>query len=228
MVEYATYPSLRGKTILITGGAEGIGAAAVELFCRQGSNVVFLDFAEGSAQKLLAKIKAIPEVTEPTFMYCDLTNLDNLKQCAEQTLATHGTVDVLINNAGAAGPTSRVPTSQVTPESFDYDINVNLRHLFFLTQYIVPSMQKQGSGSIINMGSIIWRIPEIEKPIYIAAKAAVMGMTRTHSKEFGKDGIRVNSISMHLSSLFLSFPAYLRSRCVLIGSESCQDSPHNF
>ncbi|KAK9417090.1 hypothetical protein SUNI508_09108 [Seiridium unicorne] len=194
MTEFASYPSLRGKTVLITGGAEGIGAAAVELFCRQGSNVVFLDYAESLSQKLVDKIKEIPGATQPKFAYCDVTDLEALKKCAEEALAEHGTVDILINNAGAAGPKSRVPTAGVTPESFDADVNVNLRHQFFLTQYIVPAMQKQGSGSIINLGSIIWRIPETSAPVYATVKAGIVGMTRVHSKEFGKDGIRVNSI----------------------------------
>ncbi|KAI1390789.1 3-oxoacyl-reductase [Hypoxylon trugodes] len=194
MDQYATYPSLRGKTVLITGGAEGIGAASVELFSRQGSNVVFLDYSEASAQKLLDKIKDIPNASQPTFMHCDVTDLARLKECAEETIADYGTVDVLLNNAGAAGVRSRVPTVGVTPESFDEDINVNLRHQFFLTQAVVPAMQKKGSGSIINMGSIQWRIPATGSPIYTLCKAAIMGMTRTHSKEFGKYGIRVNSV----------------------------------
>ncbi|KAH8675584.1 3-oxoacyl-reductase [Xylariales sp. PMI_506] len=191
---YATYPSLHDKTVLITGAAEGIGAAAVELFCKQGSKVVFLDYSESSAHALLDKIKGIPGATEPTFFYCDVTNLEQLKECAQKTLDKYGAVDVLINNAGAAGKDSRVPSLDITMEAFNYDINVNLRHQFFLTQYIVPAMKKQGSGSIINLGSIIWRIPETSAPVYATAKAAVVGMTRVHSKEFGPDGIRVNSI----------------------------------
>ncbi|OTA67238.1 3-oxoacyl-reductase [Hypoxylon sp. EC38] len=194
MDSYATYPSLRGKTVLITGGAEGIGAASVELFCRQGSNVIFLDYSETSAKKLLDKIKDIPGATKPTFIHCDVTDLARLKQCAEKTLADHGTVDVLLNNAARAGAQTRVPTAEVTPESFDHDVNVNLRHHFFLTQAVVPAMQKKGSGSIINMGSITWRIPAVGLPIYTLCKAAVMGMTKTHSKEFGQYGIRVNSV----------------------------------
>lgn len=194
MEGYATYPSLRSKTVLITGGAEGIGAAAVELFCRQGSNVVFLDWSEASAGKLIDKVKTIPDATLPQFLHCDVTNLDRVKQCAEEILAEHGTVDVLINNAAAAGANARVPTERVTPEQFDYDINVNLRHQFFLTQYVVPAMKARGSGSIINMGSITWRIPATDVPVYTTAKAATMGMTRMHSKELGPAGIRVNSI----------------------------------
>jgi len=194
MEQSAIYPSLRGKTVLITGGAEGIGAAAVELFCRQGSNVVFLDIAESSAQTVCDNIKAIEGATPPVFMRCNAANLDELRACATKTLEQFGRVHVLINNVGAAGPKTRVPTAEVTPESFETDVNVNLRHQFFLTQAIVPSMREHGSGSIINMGSISWRLPATGLPIYTTMKAAVMGMTRTHAREFGEWGIRVNSI----------------------------------
>ncbi|KAK5633819.1 hypothetical protein RRF57_009533 [Xylaria bambusicola] len=191
--QYATYPSLRGKTVLITGGAEGIGAACVENFWTQGSKVVFLDISESSAQKLLAALRTShPEIEAPlpTFMQCDVTDLDRLRACADEV----GAVDVLLNNAASAGARTRVPTESVTPESWDADVNVNLRHLFFLTQAVLPGMRSKGKGSIINMGSITWRIPAAGLPVYTLCKAAIMGMTRTHSKEFGRWGIRVNSV----------------------------------
>jgi NAD(P)-dependent dehydrogenase (short-subunit alcohol dehydrogenase family) len=194
MDNLAIYPSLRGKTVLITGAAEGIGAAAVKLFCRQGCTVIFLDINDAAAADLTTAIAGMEDASRPTFMHCDVTDLEQLKACAQKTLEQFGRIDVLVNNAGAAGPKSRVPTSDVTPESFEYDVNVNFRHQFFLTQAVVPAMQKQGGGSIINMGSITWRIPATEIPIYTAVKAGVMGLTRTHAREFGKFGIRVNSV----------------------------------
>ncbi|RMX88775.1 hypothetical protein D0868_14759 [Hortaea werneckii] len=203
--QYTIYPSLRGKKILVTGGAEGIGASAVELFAQQGSKVALLDISESSAKTLIESIKEnstqaaqppwAPAIQVPTFYQCDVTNLDQLKAQAKKILDDFGgTIDVLVNNAAAAGGKSRIPSVGVTPESWDFDVNVNLRHAFFLTQAVVPSMQKQGRGSIINMGSITWRIPSTDTPVYATCKAAILGMTRTHSKEFGEDGIRVNSI----------------------------------
>ncbi|KAI7223871.1 hypothetical protein KC333_g6 [Hortaea werneckii] len=203
--QYTIYPSLRGKKILVTGGAEGIGASAVELFAQQGSKVALLDISESSAKALIESIQKkssqaaqppwAPAIQLPTFYQCDVTNLDQLKAQAKKILDDFGgTIDVLVNNAAAAGSKSRVPSVGVTPESWDFDVNVNLRHAFFLTQAVVPSMQKQGRGSIINMGSITWRIPSTDTPVYATCKAAILGMTRTHSKEFGEDGIRVNSI----------------------------------
>lgn len=194
MEQSAIYPSLRSKTVLITGGAEGIGASAVELFCRQGSSVIFFDVAEASARRLCDRVAAIEGATRPTFFLCDVTHLDQLRACAARALELLGRVDVLVNNAGAAGPATRVPTSGVTPASFEADVNVNLRHQFFLTQAIVPSMRAHGGGSIINMGSISWRLPATGLPIYTTMKAGVMGLTRTHAREFGEWGVRVNSI----------------------------------
>ncbi|KAI1820041.1 hypothetical protein F4861DRAFT_92493 [Xylaria intraflava] len=195
--KYATYPSLRGKTVLLTGGAEGIGAACVERFWEQGAKVVFLDISEKSALKLLDELRAShPDNPNPLpkFMHCDVTDLDRVRACADEVIAEHGAVDVLLNNAASAGARSRVPTENVTPEGWDTDINVNLRHQFFLTQAVVPGMRAKGSGSIINMGSVTWRVPITGLPVYALCKAAVMGMTRTHSKELGGWGIRVNSV----------------------------------
>lgn len=213
MSQFATYPSLRGKTVLITGAAEGIGASAVELFCRQGSHVIILDYNEAAAQQLIKRIASrvgiegagagvttTTTTTIPTFLHCDVADLERLKQCAEEAMAisaernpasasaTPGAIDVLVNNAGAAGRSSRVPTADVTPETWERDVNVNLRSQFFLTQAVAPGMRRRRRGSIINLGSITWRIPATDSPVYTTCKAATLGMTRMHSKEFGVDG----------------------------------------
>jgi NAD(P)-dependent dehydrogenase (short-subunit alcohol dehydrogenase family) len=190
----AIYPSLRNKTVLISGAAEGIGAAAVELFSRQGSKVIFFDIATNSAKALVDKIKTIDGATEPVFYECDVTDLEQLKTATDTALARYGPVHVLVNNAASAGASARLPTAEITPEAWEFTINVNLRHLFFLTQHVVPSMRSAGGGSIINMGSISWRIPATGLPVYTLSKAAILGMTRTHAREFGPDKIRVNSV----------------------------------
>ena len=199
MPSHAIYPSLRGKNVLITGGAEGIGAAAVELFALQGSQVIILDISGSSAQTLITKITSLPTsesqpIPTPIFHQCDVSDLPALQSLATKILQDHGTVHILINNAASAGALSRKDTLSTTPEAWDFNMNVNLRHMFFLTQAVVPSMREAGGGSIINMGSITWRIPAVGLPAYTTVKAAIMGLTRTHSKEFGPWGIRVNSV----------------------------------
>lgn len=194
---YATYPSLQGKIVVITGGAEGIGAAAVRMFAHQGSQVIILDISESSSTKLIEDIKTNATQTTmiPTFYECDVTNLHRLKEITEDVLQKYDNkVDVLVNNAASSAGKARVGTFEVTEESWEFNLNVNLRHQFFLTQYLVPAMKNAGGGSIINMGSITWRIPATGLPIYTTCKSAVVGLTRTHAREFGKDNIRVNSV----------------------------------
>jgi len=197
--QHAIYPSLRGKNVLITGGAEGIGAAAVELFALQGAQVIILDISASSAESLIARVKPLNDasgnpVPTPIFHQSDVADLPHLQSLAQEVLQTHKTIHVLVNNAATGGHLARKDTMSMTPESWEFNMNVNLRHVFFLTQAFVPAMQAAGGGSIVNMGSITWRIPAVGLPAYTAVKAAIMGLTRTHSKEFGPWGIRVNSV----------------------------------
>ncbi|KAH7134288.1 short chain dehydrogenase [Dactylonectria macrodidyma] len=200
---FATYPSLRGQNVLITGGAEGIGAATVELFALQGSRVFFLDIADESARNTIQHVTSIfgkahgrQEISfiQPLFYHCDVTDLDTLKATVDQIEQAHGVIHVLINNAAAAGSKARLDTEKVTAEEWDFHCNVNLRHVFFLTQAVLPAMKRVGGGSIVNMGSITWRIPAAGQPIYGACKAAIMGLTRIQSKEVGPWNIRINSV----------------------------------
>ncbi|KAJ4308548.1 hypothetical protein N0V84_012032 [Fusarium piperis] len=197
---HAIYPSLRGKNVLVTGGAEGIGAATVELFALQGCQVIFLDIAEASAQETMDRValwskdlSGVP-IKVPIFHYCDVSDLPQLQAVAGKILETHGTVHVLVNNAAGAGSKCRLRTDEVTPGDWDININGNLRHIFFLSQAVIPAMKEAGGGSIVNLGSISWRIPAAGVSVYGACKAAIMGLTRTQSKEVGEFNIRINSV----------------------------------
>lgn len=189
--KYATYPSLRNRKVLISGGAEGIGASLVEHFVLQGSIVVFLDISDTAAHALVSRLSIVPSTTPPIYYHCDLTNILSLQETARTILSTHGRIDILINNAARD---TRMATAAVTPEFFDAQIASNLRHYFFLTQAIVPSMQQDPTlgGSIINIGSITWLMPATGLPCYTLSKAGIVGLTRTHAHEFGGSGIRVN------------------------------------
>lgn len=199
----AIYPSLAGKTVLITGGAEGIGAATVERFTHQGSQVLFLDINNEAAHKTIdhvfttcseVRARGNAEVKKPIFYHCDLSNLDEVKSKITDILAVWGKVDVLVNNGAATGKGARLRTEEVTSESWDFLVNTNLRHVFFLTQAVIPAMKAAGAGSIVNLGSITWRIPAPDTPVYAACKAAIMGLTRVQSKEVGASNIRINSV----------------------------------
>ena len=188
--QFAHYPSLRNAVVLITGGASGIGAAMVERFASQGSKVVFLDLAEQCACDLTKRLASAGAA--PVFVKCDLTNVSDLRSAVSSVESRFGAVRVLVNNAAND---DRHSFAEVTPEYWDERMNVNLRHQFFAMQAVAPGMTQAGGGSIINMSSISWMIPSTGLPAYITAKAGIVGLTRTMSRELGGANIRVNCIS---------------------------------
>jgi D-xylose 1-dehydrogenase len=186
----ASYPSLRDRVVVVTGGASGIGESIVEAFAMQHSRVAFLDIQDAAADRLIQQIEA-SGFTPPVYFHCDLSDVAAIKASVEETLERFNTVDVLVNNAGND---SRHSIEEVTAEYWDQAMAVNLRHQFFVTQAIIPSMRQAGQGSIINMSSISWAIPSTGLPVYVTAKAAVVGLTRTLARELGVHNIRVNCI----------------------------------
>ena len=188
--KFARYPSLEGRVVLITGGATGIGESMVTHFARQGARVAFFDIQDEAAKRLVDGL-ASERCIAPLYLHCDLTDVAALRNSVEQVLAACGTVDVLVNNAAND---QRHTIEEVTPEYWDRSIAVNLRPQFFMIQAVLPAMRKALRGSIINMSSIAWMIPSTGVPIYITAKAAIVGLTRTLAHELGPDGIRVNAV----------------------------------
>jgi NAD(P)-dependent dehydrogenase (short-subunit alcohol dehydrogenase family) len=186
----AVYPSLENRVVVVTGGASGIGEAIVEGFAGQGARVVFLDVQDETAKKLIGTIEG-KGLRAPVYYRCDLTKIEELQEVASSIVGQFGTVDVLVNNAGND---ARHSIDEVTSESWDATIAVNLKHQFFMTQAFVPAMRKARRGAIINMGSISWVIPSTNVPVYVTAKAAIVGMTRTLAHELGSDNIRVNCV----------------------------------
>jgi D-xylose 1-dehydrogenase len=188
--QFASYPSLQGRPVLITGGASGIGASMVEHFAAQGSKVAFLDADQDAAHRL---VKGIPVrgSEAPIFLRCDLKDIAALRVAIAEIESRYGAIRVLVNNAAND---DRHKFAEVTPEYWDERMAVNLRHQFFAIQAVVPKMASAGGGSIINMSSICWMIPSTGQPAYIAAKAAIVGLTRTMAHELGCKNIRVNSV----------------------------------
>jgi NAD(P)-dependent dehydrogenase (short-subunit alcohol dehydrogenase family) len=187
---FANYPSLQGRAVLITGGATGIGESLVTHFARQGSRVAFLDIQDKPANDLIATLEK-EGCPAPLYLNCDLTDIAALKHSINEVMAKLGVIDVLINNAAND---QRHSIEEVTQEYWDESMAVNLRPQFFTIQAVLPAMRKAGRGSIINMSSISWMIPSTGVPLYIAAKAAVVGLTRTLARELGVHNIRVNAV----------------------------------
>lgn len=190
MHTFATYPSLRGRTVFISGGTTGIGTAFVEHFHAQGAKVGFVGRNRAAADELLAGLPEGPG-PKPLFMPCDVTDIEALRAAIAQTRAAFGPIGALVNNAAND---QRHAVEAVTPEFWDQCMNVNLRHQFFAAQAVVDDMVGLGGGSIINLGSISWMIKGAGYPAYATCKAAIHGLTRSLAKDLGKRNIRVNAL----------------------------------
>ena len=186
MSEFAAYPSLRDRVVVVSGGASGIGEAMVEAFALQGARVAFLDIMDDAAGALVERLG-----TAVSYHRCDVTDIAALRSAVGAVLQLQGTVDVLVNNAAND---TRQRIEDITPEMWDAGMQVNLRHQFFLSQAVLPAMKAQRRGSIINLSSISWMIPSTGLPTYVTAKAAIVGLTRTLAHEVGKNNIRVNAV----------------------------------
>jgi NAD(P)-dependent dehydrogenase (short-subunit alcohol dehydrogenase family) len=187
---FASYPSLKDRAVIVTGGAGGIGEATVRAFAAQGARIGFLDIAETAGKALAEELAG--GGAKAAFEPCDLTDIDQLGAALARIAARHGPALVLVNNAAND---DRHDWREVTPAYWDGRIEVNLRHMFFAIQAVAPGMIAAGGGSIVNFGSIAWMIAGPGYPIYATAKAAVHGMTRSFARELGKDNIRVNTVA---------------------------------
>ena len=190
MREEATYPSLQGRVVFVTGGGSGIGAAIVERFCRQGARVSFADIDRDASTGLVERVRAAGHPA-PEFIECDLRDIAALRACVDGVVEKAGPIRVLVNNAAND---DRHAFADVTPDYFDDRIAVNLKHQFFAAQAVTGSMGDAGGGSIVNMSSITWLLGFPDLPCYIASKAAIVGMTRALARELGPKNIRVNAV----------------------------------
>ena len=187
----ASYPGLAGQVVLITGGASGIGAAFVRAFAVQQARVAFLDIDADAGEALVQEVAGVSG-SAPLFVPCDLLDIEALREAMARVRGALGDAAVLVNNAAND---QRQVLSEVTPAEFDWMIGVNLKHVFFAAQAVVPQMQARGGGSIINMSSMAWMRGAPALPAYAAAKAAIVGFTYSLARLVGPDRIRVNAIA---------------------------------
>lgn len=190
MPQFATYPSLHGRKIFITGGATGIGAAMVAAFTEQGAVVGHLDLAVDAANQLAVALeeRGLPR---PWFERVDVSEVAALKAAIGAFAQQHGGFDVLINNV--ANDTRHDPLA-MTEASWRACMAVNLDCAFFASQRAVELMRANGGGAIINFSSINALLGPSEMPGYVAAKAGLLGLTKAFARHYGADNIRVNSI----------------------------------
>jgi len=187
----AKYFDLENKKVFITGGGSGIGAQIVESFCEQGSDVFFVDINRKDSKKLLSKLKN-KNIKIPEFIECDLLNIKKLQKIIKKIIANNGNIDILINNAAND---DRHSTDQVDEKYWNNRMDVNLKHFFFTIKSVLSGMIKNKNGSIVNLSSVSWMLGEGDKVAYETAKSAVIGLTRSFAREFGKYNIRCNSVT---------------------------------
>jgi len=190
MHQPAIYPGLAGRTVFITGGGSGIGAAITTAFAGQKAKVAFVDIDEAHSTQLLDSIDR-ETGNKPLFIPADIRHVEALQAAIEQVRTALGDIAVLVNNAAND---QRHAVEEVTVDYWDDRMAINLRPMFFAAQAVLPQMKRLGGGSIINFGSISWMVPQGGFPAYATAKAAVHGLTRTLARDFGPFNIRVNCV----------------------------------
>lgn len=187
--DFASYPSLKGMPVVISGGASGIGESIVRNFAAQGSKVGFVDIAVEAGQKLADELTA--DGATVMFTECNVKDVLAYQAAIRGFAAAHGPALALVNNAAHD---ERHDWAKVTPEFWDDRIAVNLKHAFFAAQAVLPGMIAAKRGSIINFGSISWMILTGNLAAYTASKAAMHGLSRSLARDVGKHGVRVNTL----------------------------------
>ncbi|MCB0834150.1 MAG: 3-oxoacyl-ACP reductase FabG [Bacteroidetes bacterium] len=174
----------RDKVVLITGGAGGIGSAAIRLFTLEEAKVISWDVLEEPRRSKTGNTTGWTKV--------DVSDRAEVTQAVEALLATQGKIDVLINNAGV---TNDATLEKMNSLQWQRVIDVNLTGTFNVTSAVVPSMTRRSSGRIINTASVVGLYGSFGQTNYAASKAGVVAMTRVWAREFGKKGITVNAVA---------------------------------
>jgi 3-oxoacyl-[acyl-carrier protein] reductase len=204
---------LAGKVAIVTGGTRGIGLVVVQAYLREGARVLFTGTAEKTVSAALARLSAGAPCEG---VVADLADLAAGARVIERAVTRFGGLDVLVNNAGVM---SRADEWQTTPEDWDRVLGVNLRTVFFLSRDAAKAMQARGGGSIVNVASVAGQIGGIAgSPAYSAAKAGVLGLTKSLARRFAPLGIRVNAISPAdiETDMTASFTPEIRARLVAL------------
>ena len=185
----ASFFDLKAKSVFITGGGSGIGAAITEAFLAQGSKVAF---AQRSDANIFCDEMEQKYQNRPHFVKCDISNISELNSGIDQVIERHGSIEVLVNNAAND---VRHSTLEVSEQFWDNSQALNLKAYFFSCQKVLHSMINAMSGSVINMSSISYMMGNSGYPSYVTANSGINGMTRALAREFGIYKIRINAIA---------------------------------
>ena len=187
-----TYPNFRleGKVALVTGAARGLGRACALALAHAGADVALGLRDIRSAKELTKEIEAMGRKALPLQM--DVSSMDEITSSVDQTAASFGKSDILVNNVGIAPPN---PAEEVTEADFDMTFNLNVKAAFFTSQAVARYMIKQGGGRIINMSSQAGYIALQDESVYCMTKAALNHMTKNLASEWARHNINVNAVA---------------------------------
>jgi len=181
----ASYPDLSDRTVLVTGGATGIGAAIVEAFVAQGAVTYFADIEEPSGTALAARLGENCHCSR-----VDVTQAEPVKAWIDGIGAARGTVDILVNNAALD---KRVKFDELTAEEWDRLVGINLRPHFLTIHSALPYLR--AGSSVINLGSVTYNLGYGGLSAYVTSKGGIVGLTRALARELGPRGVRVNCLT---------------------------------
>jgi 3-oxoacyl-[acyl-carrier protein] reductase len=190
---------LKGKVVIVTGAATGIGRSTALRFAREGARVAAWDVNADGALALLADLTGAGG--EALFREVDVSDRASVEEAADEVIACWGTIHVLINNAGILRDgmlvkcKEGVPPVLMSDEQFDAVIAVNLKGVFVCTRAVAPFMISGGGGVILNASSVVGLYGNFGQTNYVAAKSGVIGMTKVWARELGRHGIRVNAVA---------------------------------
>lgn len=185
--------NFENKAIIITGAAMGLGLAAAKELASQGANLTLVDYNEKSLTEAKDEIsKQFPGIKIITVV-ADVSSEEAVKNYVDQTVKTFGRVDGLYNNAGIEG--RQASLAEYDLNVFKKVIDINLMGVYFGMRYVIPVMQKQKYGRIVNVASVGGIRGVMNQTAYVATKHAVSGMTKNAALEYGKDGITTNAIA---------------------------------
>jgi len=183
------YSDLKGKSVFVTGGGSGIGAAVTEAFIAQGAKVAFVQRSDAGA---LCDDIAKRHGTVPHYIPCDITDIPALKAAMQRAADLNGPIDVLVNSAAND---QRHDTLDVDEAYWDAAMAINLKAYFFAAQTAIAQMKPQGGGRIVNFSSVAYMTGMAGFPAYTSSNAAIVSLTQSLAREFGRDGIRVNAVA---------------------------------
>ena len=181
---------MKNKTVIITGAASGIGKATAELFAKQGAQVVLSDIQEEAGKATTESIVAAGG--KAIFFKTDVSKPEEMEALVNFAINTYGKLDVAVNNAGIGGELN--PIADMSIEGWQKVIGINLNSLFYGMKYQIKAMLKNGSGSIVNISSILGSVGFAGSAGYTAAKHGAVGLTQAAALEYSAQGIRVNAV----------------------------------